>query len=224
MYLFFCCNYKFYNVIADLRFNKSALSNCSFVKTFFVAKGATEIPLPSVLFSINLWEALQVYQGNHQGVLEETLLERLRSFGEIADGSYFGLRDFKLEILLSRTTLILLQGKQTDQTVQLDFWSSKTGLFLLRIDCWTSHGVRSIIKDFGNFRALVEQTIDLQQAELRWRGSGFLCSFASKKKHNKRIPPPPQQVSKMCFLLGKKCWYRDFHGYICYFLTDLGAG
>ena len=47
----------------------------------------------------------------------------------------------------------------------------------------------------------MEQTIDLQQAELRRRErreSGFLCRFASKK-----TPPPPQQVSKMCFLLGK---------------------
>eukprot|EP00434_Breviolum_minutum_P003329 symbB.v1.2.002929.t1/scaffold162.1/size290285/2 len=56
-----------------------------------------------ILATEKMIQALQVYQGNHQGVLEETLLERLRS----------------------------------------------------------------IIKDFGNFRALVEQTIDLQQAELR---------------------------------------------------------
>jgi hypothetical protein len=31
---------------------------------------------------------------------------------------------------------------------------------------------RSIMKDFGNFRALVEQTIDLQQAELRQKEVG----------------------------------------------------
>eukprot|EP00435_Cladocopium_sp_Y103_P003375 s5666_g1.t1 len=77
------------------------------VSTWSKAQGATLEDLVNlyhcILATDKMIQALQAYQGKHREVLEETLLERLRS----------------------------------------------------------------IMKDFGNFRALVEQTIDLQQAELR---------------------------------------------------------
>lgn len=133
MYLFFVAQ-QMYNFISDLRFNKSALSNCSFVKTFCCKRcywntGMCFLCLQR-FFSINLWEALQVYQGNHQGVLEETLLERLRSFGEIADGSYFGHGWIQVgDSSFKNNPPILLQGNKQANLFKSIFVSSKSWTF-----------------------------------------------------------------------------------------------
>lgn len=113
-----------YNVIADLRFNKSALSNCSFVKAFLLRKVLLKyrdvFSLPSVICSINLWEALQVYQGNHQGVLEETLLERLRSFGGLL-APILGSVISSWKFVFQEQPPNFVARKQTDQSFHINF-------------------------------------------------------------------------------------------------------
>ena len=138
MYPFFVAQ-QIYNVISDLRFNKSALSNCSFVRTFCCERCYWNTVMCFLclqrFFSINLWEALQVYQGNHQGVLEETLLERLRSFGGLLMAPILGSVISSCRFVFQEQPPNFVARKQAGQSFQNNFcWSSKSWTFS-PLDC-----------------------------------------------------------------------------------------
>ena len=123
MYLFFVA-LQIYNVIADLHFNKSVLSNVSFVKTFCCWRCYWNT---GMCFLCHQWFFLSTF-GRPSRSTREIIKEFWKRPCWNASGPSGGLLmapilgyeistdEFKLEVLLSRTTQILLQtNKQTNK-------------------------------------------------------------------------------------------------------------